>query len=73
MSYKKIQFPHQNTQSWNPRIGFDFVFSLAALPLGANGRISVKLPNHFNGFTFHSETWNVPTRLQVSALLSECP
>lgn len=58
MSYKKIQFPHQNTQFWNPRVSLYSVFSLAALTLDTNVRVSVKLPDNLNAFTFRSKSWN---------------
>lgn len=58
MSYKKIQFPYQNTQFWNPRVSLYSVFSLAALTLDTNVRVSVKLPNNINAFTFRSKSWN---------------
>lgn len=69
---QEIQFPHQNTQSWNPRVRFCSVFSLAALTFGTNLRISIKLLNNLNGFTFHSKIWNVTKRLQVSTPLLGC-
>lgn len=56
-----VEVSHKNSvhtkrlESWSPGAGVFSVFPLAVLTSGTGSRISMKLPNNLNGFTFRSK------------------